>query len=327
MWNRLKKWLFGGPLLLLVACTSGTDETVSQAGSPESWERLPSMPTPRSEMPAANLNEAIYVPGGFGGLDVLERYEPTSQSWQAFDTLPEGRHHLMAAGYRGKLYLFGGARSLSDWAPTASAWVYDPVERRWAELAPMPEKRLAGAAVVLDEYIYIVGGRGGSSALLRFDPQANSWAKRASLSLPREHTAAVALNQKIYVMAGRWEDEGELASVEVYDPDADAWFKGSSLHEARAGHAVAVLQGRIIVLGGEIISSTRKTLASVEIFDPTENRWRYGPALPVPVHGAAAVSLDQRIYLIGGSDVAAAIENEGRLMALASENLFDGKAP
>ena len=44
----------------------------------------------------------------------------------------------------------------------------------------MPEPRLAGAAVFLGNYLYVVGGVGGTAALLRYDP-ADSWVSLAPL--------------------------------------------------------------------------------------------------------------------------------------------------
>jgi hypothetical protein len=38
----------------------------------------------------------------------------------------------------------------------------------------MPEERVAGSAVVLDGFIYVVGGQGPSGDLLRYDPAADA---------------------------------------------------------------------------------------------------------------------------------------------------------
>jgi hypothetical protein len=139
-----------------------------------SWTEAADMLTNRSEMPAVTLAGLIYVPGGFGGEERLEVYDPQADEWTALADMPEGRHHLMAAGYNGRLYLFGGADS-SGWQPTTTTWVYDPEADSWTELAPMPEARLAGAAVTLGDFLYVMGGTGGTQALLRYDPAADSW--------------------------------------------------------------------------------------------------------------------------------------------------------
>ena len=211
-------------------------ETITPRGE---WEQHMAMITPRSEMPAAVLDGVIYAPGGFGGEQALEAYDPAADEWQALPELPAGRHHVMAAAHQGKIYVFGGARSLIDWRATDTTWAFDPESQEWAELAPMPEARLAGAAVSLEDYLYVVGGAGSSQALLRYDPAGDAWAQLAPLEQPREHTAAVTLNGKIYALAGRWEGSGELTSVEVYDPETDEWTAAPALNVARGGHAAA----------------------------------------------------------------------------------------
>ena len=58
-------------------------------------------------------------------------------------------------------------------------------------LPPMPVKRMSGAAVTLDDTIYIVGGVGGSQKMLVFDPTQLTWNEQPGPEQPREHTAAV----------------------------------------------------------------------------------------------------------------------------------------
>jgi N-acetylneuraminic acid mutarotase len=125
----------------------------------------------------------------------------------------------------------------------------------------------------------------------------------------------VALDGLIYAIGGRWEEAGELASVEVYDPERDVWTPGAPLNRARAGHAAAALAGKIVVLGGEVLSSGRETLDSVEVFDPQEGEWTTAEAMPVPLHGVPAVEVGGRLYVIGGSDRAGGIENRGRVLS------------
>ena len=57
------------------------------------WANGVRMPTPRSEMPAVEIDGLIYVPGGFGGDDVLEAYEPAGDRWLRLADMPDRRHH------------------------------------------------------------------------------------------------------------------------------------------------------------------------------------------------------------------------------------------
>jgi N-acetylneuraminic acid mutarotase len=180
----------------------------------------------------------------------------------------------------------------------------------------MPEPRLAGAAVTLGEYIYILGGTGGSNALLRYDPSQNEWTSLASLAEAREHIAGAVLDGKVYALGGRWPGKGELTSVEVYDPATDSWTSAPSLQIARGGFAAVTANGRIYAIGGEVLTGENKALTSVEVFDPEASAWKAGPDLPLPLHGLPAVTVDGVIYVLGGADRAGAISNQGLVFSL-----------
>ncbi|MBX3066026.1 MAG: hypothetical protein KF726_23810 [Anaerolineae bacterium] len=279
------------------------------------WREGAQMKVPRSEMSAVAIGALIYVTGGFSGENVLEVYDTASDSWSRKKAMPGTRHHVMSTGYEGKVYVFGGARSSRDWRPTNSAWVYDPAADTWVTLADMPEARSAGAAVTLDNYIYIVGGVGGTRSLLRYDPATDQWTRLAETIEPREHLPAVVLDGKIYALAGRWQGRGEYTSVEVYDPATDTWTLKVSMNEIRAGHGAAVIDGKIVAVGGEVwMSGSPVALDTVEVFDPATQTWSYASKMPVGLHGMPAISVADRLYVLGGSDLAAGIDNRGRVL-------------
>ena len=277
------------------------------------WNEGATQTPARSEMPAAVLNDLIYIPGGFGGETVFQAYDPAQDKWIDLAPLPTGRHHLMAAVFDGKVYVFGGAAA-GAWDPTSTVFGYDPALNTWTALTPMPEPRTSGAAVALDDTIYIVGGVGVSSALLEYDPRADSWRSLAALNQPREHLAAVTLDGEIYALGGRWGGVGELSSVEIYNPADNTWRAGPPLLRPHAGFSAAVLRGRLLAAGGEIIINGNATLTAFEVFDPQAQTWSAAPDIPYPIHGVAAAVVGDRFYLLGGSSRAGAIENLGRVM-------------
>jgi N-acetylneuraminic acid mutarotase len=278
------------------------------------WREGKTMPTPRSETAAAVLGDLIYVPGGFGDEKALEVYDPAADTWKTLKPMPDGRHHLMVAARKGLLYVFGGAQA-GGWQSSDTAWVYDPAADAWSALAPMPEPRVAGAAVSLGDYLYIVGGTGGSQALLRYDPAGNTWTGLAALLEPREHVAAVALDGKIYALAGRWSGAAARTSIEIYDPATDTWTAGKDMNEARSGFGAAVIGGKIMAAGGEVFSTGgAKALTSVEVYDPQTQEWRFATPLPVGIHGNPVAAHQGRLFILGGSDLAAGIDNRGRVM-------------
>jgi N-acetylneuraminic acid mutarotase len=222
----------------------------------------------------------------------------------------------MTVAYDGAIYVLGGADK--DWNPTATAWKYEPATNLWGAVAPLPEPRLAGAAVALGDHIYVAGGIGGSSALLRYEPNTNRWISLAPNQIRREHTAAVAFGGKLVLIGGRWRNAGELRSVEIYDVAMDRWRDGPPLTTPRGGHAAVVYDNEIMVFGGEVIGRDRTALADSERLDQLAGHWRPGPPLPKPLHGMAAVSKDAMLFILGGSEQAAAAVNSGKTYAMTA---------
>ena len=144
------------------------------------------------------------MPGGFGGLTSFEAYDPAEDGWTELAPMPEPAHHMMVTGHGGKVFVFGGGPDLS-WQATASILVYDPATEAWAEAGAMPERRMSGEAVSLGDFIYLVGGTGGTTALLRFDPAEDAWSVLPGPSQAREHVAAVAFNDEL---VGDWRTLG-----------------------------------------------------------------------------------------------------------------------
>jgi N-acetylneuraminic acid mutarotase len=267
---------------------------------------------PRSELPAVTLDDWIYVPGGFGGENRLDRYDPVADLWQTLTDMPAGRHHLMATAYADYLYILGGAEA-GSWTPTNTFWRYDPAINTWNEVGMMPESRLAGSAVNLGDKIYLVGGAGGSEDLLEFSFASGQWRSLPGPAQPREHVSAVAFQGELWVLGGRWGGVGELSTVEIYNPATETWRDGPSLTVARAGFAAAVVQQHIMVAGGEVIINSRKTLASFETLAFASDTWQDGPDLLYPMHGVGGAEFQGQFLLLGGSRQAGAIENEGQV--------------
>ena len=58
------------------------------------WSRLTSMPTPRSEVAAVELDGKIYVFGGFGrGAVANEAYDPATDTWSRLAPIPRSVDH------------------------------------------------------------------------------------------------------------------------------------------------------------------------------------------------------------------------------------------
>jgi N-acetylneuraminic acid mutarotase len=275
------------------------------------------MDVARSENPAVVLGDMIYTMGGLvsnpqgtGATDSVERYEVGSKAWEIVAPLPTERHHSMAVALGGRIYHLGGMDG-SGFNPVATSWVLDPTEG-WAGIADLPEPVGAGAAAVIKDTIYVVGGVPLGTGLFAYDPAADSWKSLAEMTQPREHVAAVTFDGTLWVLGGRWGEE-MLNTVEVFDPVTGTWSSGPPMAEARSGFGATVVGDGIVVAGGEVFSPT-KALASTEIL--IDGEWGQGEPLPNPLHGIPLVTVGDLIYVIGGSVTPAAVDNPGEAWSL-----------
>jgi N-acetylneuraminic acid mutarotase len=77
----------------------------------DKWIKLDPMPSKRSGISAASINNTIYV---FGGEDIIktynnnEKYNVKDNKWESKEPLPTARHGLSAVSVNDKIYVIGG---------------------------------------------------------------------------------------------------------------------------------------------------------------------------------------------------------------------------
>ena len=290
------------PQIATTTCGTAVVPTPSVASSVSPtamWRRIADIPTARSEVAAvlAQQQRKVFVIGGFGGPDRVERYDATTDRWDRAPDLPIGVDHAMAADVAGLqsaapqgVFVFGGYTT--DGRATARSFRFDVIADRWEEIAPMPGPRAAGAAATLGSSVYIVGGADGNRLIAptyEYNVGTRAWRTVAAIPTPRDHLAAVAVEGRVCAIGGRRLSLSDnLASFECYDPTADAWARLPDVPTARGGAGAAVDGSRVYFVGGEQPSSTYR---EVEIFSTRADRWTRGPDLPAGRHGLGAIVL------------------------------------
>ncbi|HXW25516.1 MAG TPA: kelch repeat-containing protein [Xanthobacteraceae bacterium] len=296
------------------------------------WVILAPFPDPSEEVLGAVAAGKLYVFCGIGPnwtpKALVYEYDPASNKWAQKKPMQLPSHHVAFAMLNDKIYAFGGF-TLPDsgppaWRPLDNAWEYDPAADSWKALAPMPTKRGAAGAAVVDGKIYVTGGANslpGSSetgihptrahhvlaTVEEYDPATNAWRARAPLLVARNHHAVATVGEKIYAIGGRIGaafisgGSNNIDLVEMYDPVADAWTVRERMPTPRSAIGGGVYNGRILVPGGEF--QDRRLLAAfkaVEIYDPALNRWQILPSMPHPRHGLAVGVIGDRLYTVSG---------------------------
>jgi N-acetylneuraminic acid mutarotase len=252
------------------------------------WTKKSSMPLALHHPAWAELNGKIYLFGGFVKpekgpsawvpINNSWEYDPSNDSWRPLAPLPSRRGAATAAVVGGKIYVIGGASvhpgskesALHPARPHRSVdanEVYDPATDTWQARQTMPTARNHAFVGVVNDKIYILGGRVGAAFITR------------------------ASNTGI---------------VEEYDPASDQWGTlKASMPNPRSAGASGTFKGMIYTAGGEERSTGpwQRTFRAVEAYDPATNRWIVLPDMTFPRHGLAGDILNGRFHLVSG-DVA-----------------------
>jgi N-acetylneuraminic acid mutarotase len=242
------------------------------------WTRLATLPEARHHIALAASGGKLYGVGGFSGgfpnwraqADVYV-YHPATNRWTDGVPLPAPRAEGTIAAAGGKIFVIGGriradpqSNHFNDHVDTVRHEVFDPAAGRWRQVADAPTARNSAASAVINEKIYVVGGR-------------------------QAHQQPDGSLRQVNV-----------PDLEIYDPHTDRWATGAPMPQAQGGLAAAALDGKLYVFGGEQWVPERKVFASSWLYDPATNRWEALPDLPTPRHGLGASALGNRIHVFGG---------------------------
>jgi N-acetylneuraminic acid mutarotase len=214
----------------------------------DSWTVRANLAVGVSNVGAAVIGDAIYVPGGYSSghaQSLLQIYYPLEDRVEvvATDPLPAPRLGAGVAALDGKLYVIGGTDD--SLVLTDTLYEYDPSRpagSRWELKALMPTARLYLGAAALDDKVYAVGGVTEDLAdldtLEAYDPATDSWSSRQPMSMGRGGPAVVGVNSTeagcgdyLYTLGGGW--SVYTNSAERYNPATDSWEQISPLSLAR----------------------------------------------------------------------------------------------
>lgn len=229
----------------------------------EGFRALPSLPDARHHAGVVVSGGEIYV---FGGMRDA-RFTPLSRSyvlrdgaseWTEIAPMPSARAAGVAANIGGALVVVGGqgeGRESAEQLENARAvYIYAPARDTWQEASPMPTPRDHAAGFVLNDELWVVGGRQlrlepTMSAVEIYNVARDEWRSGPAMPRPRGGHAAAALDGRAYVSGGE-ERGGALSSVDVYDAETNAWAALAEMRSPRHGHGMAALGAMLYAVGG-----------------------------------------------------------------------------
>lgn len=260
--------------------------------STHSWSQGTQPPFELHHLQAVELDGLVYALGGFTGswpnetpLTHVLIYDVTEGRWAIGPEIPKHRKRGAAGvvAHNSKIYLING---LID--GHTSGWVnwldeFDPYTNTWRELPNAPQARDHFQATVIDNKIYVAGGRRSGSEengfagtleeAYAFDLTTNSWEKLPPIPTERAGTASANFNDK-YVVIGGESDKQEAAheEVEVYDPALKTWVSWPSLIHGRHGTQAVVMNDVLIVGAGSGNRGGGPELTSFEMFTSEDGK-------------------------------------------------------
>jgi N-acetylneuraminic acid mutarotase len=240
----------------------------------KTWAKLADSPQEMHHFQAITYNNEAWVLGAFTGGYPHEQpighawiFNPEKNEWRKGPDIPKARQRG-AAGvsvYKNKIYLVSGITD-GHWDGHVPWFdVYDPQAGRWEQLPDVPHPRDHFQTTVLDDKLYVAGGRRSSAKIDRV----------FQLTVPE---------------------------VDVYDFKTGRWSTlppEQNLPTLRAGSSTVAFGKKVVVIGGE--SSQKPAHNQVEAYNTKTKRWENLPALNAGRHGMQAVVLNGKIYIASGS--------------------------
>jgi hypothetical protein len=244
------------------------------------WQDISESSTVQAPMVFSNqaasaglLNGTVFIAGGLGNEQKLQKFDNASRTFQAIGTTTG--YFIDQAGsavLADQLYVFGGFSTATVVGGTAER--YDSTSG-WAALGNLQTARRALAGVVgPDGLIYAIGGHGAAGndvsldTIETYEPHTNQWIAAKPLPMAIEDLAAVTgPDNRLYILGGI-SGGTTLKTVQAFTPSLDRWALVSPMSDGpRSGlGAVVATDGLIYVIGGA--DGNNVPLNSTEVYGP-----------------------------------------------------------
>jgi N-acetylneuraminic acid mutarotase len=273
-----------------------TTINVNEAYDPANdvWVEKTPMPSPHwlDSYGIAVWQNRIYCIGG----PANNVYDPATDTWEAKAPMPTSRQWLTANVVDDEIYLIGGLAfgpapawqaaltndpltKLVTYSSSSLNEVYDPVTDSWSEKSPIPYAVDSYASAVVDNKIYVIGGRIGGDVVgfvQVYDPQTDEWSQAASVPVPVEAAAAGVMTisnvKAVCIVGGSTTFAGCDATNlnQIYFPENNTWTTGSPMTTSITSLSVAVADDKLYAIGGFGYHGYVATTYQYTLAEPTE---------------------------------------------------------
>lgn len=196
----------------------------------------------------------------------------------------------------GRVFAIGGG---DDANPISnSVEVYDLAAGAWQPFAPTVFARSGGAGALVDDKLYVAGGRGNERQVEAYDFAAAMWrVVQNDIGFGIDDAGFAAGDGALYVFGGLDPPGAATGNVYRFLP-ASGWMALARLSPRHALAGARGPDGLVYAIGG---NDGAAAIADVQRYSPVSARWAAAAPLPTATAGlTAATGADGRIYAVGG---------------------------
>lgn len=255
------------------------------------WTQHVETPLEMHHFQAVTFNNEVWVLGAFTGryphetpIPNIYIFNPEKNEWRKGPEIPSERRRG-AAGvfvYKNKIYIVCGIQD-GHWDGHVG-WMdeYDPKTNQWRRLPDAPHVRDHVQAVVVDDKVYVAGGRRSTARIKQvlnlteaavdvYDFKTNAWTtlpESKNLPTQRAGNASVVLGKKVLVIGGESGDQVPAHNeVEAFNTKTMEWETLSPLEQGRHGTGAVTVKGKIYIVAGSGNRGGGPELNSIEVFE------------------------------------------------------------
>jgi len=188
----------------------------------------------------------------------------------------------------GPTYAEDRAEVQPDVGSAASAQTREATGGTWTSGAAEPTPVVGGAAAVLKNEIYVVGGLSASgvvSGVQIYNPTLNTWSTGASYPSSVMLASSAVVKNVLYVFGGTPDNQNASNAVSAYSPTTRKWTAKAAMPTARWGTSAVVANNIVYVIGGY---NGSEFVATVESYNPAKDTWTEEAPMLVAKDGSAA---------------------------------------
>ena len=286
-----------------------------------SWESLPPIGRPRSEMSVVQYRDDVYAFNGFArNIRIepsVERFDAATRTWSvvARTSVERGTAvtHNGVVRVGKEVWLIGGRIGSHPGKVTNQVWIYDLESGKFREGPKLPLPGAGGGAALVNNRIHWFGGLDPLARcdvdrhfMFDLDLPSAGWqdiTAVAAMPLPRNHFSTVTLGGLIYAIGGQNGHDGcpggsgaDVGQVHRFDPATNGWERLSNLPsvQSHAEPSTFVHEGHIYLVGGEVAGD------KVLRYLPGKDQWKQVATLPERLLAPIARIVDGGLLLASG---------------------------